>query len=51
MVRFKFDENLDPRWRTPLEQARHQVTTVAEEGLQGADDPFTGINRVCTFMT
>jgi predicted nuclease of predicted toxin-antitoxin system len=37
-LRFKFDENLDARWRVPLEEAGHQVSTVAEESLEGADD-------------
>jgi predicted nuclease of predicted toxin-antitoxin system len=38
-LRFKLDENLDARWRVPLEEAGHQVSTVAEESLQGTDDP------------
>lgn len=37
-LRFKFDENLDPRWRLPLESAGARVSTVTEEGLAGADD-------------
>ena len=45
MIRFKFDENLDSRWRQPLEEAGHQVSTAAEEGLQGAADPR--IAQVC----
>ena len=38
MLHFKLDENADPRWRVPLEQAGNDVSTVADEGLQGADD-------------
>ncbi len=34
----KFDENADPRWRIPLEQAGHTVSTVAEEKLRGESD-------------
>ncbi|HEY0514814.1 MAG TPA: DUF5615 family PIN-like protein [Thermoanaerobaculia bacterium] len=37
-LRFKLDENADPRWREPLEQAGHWVSTVAEESLSGASD-------------
>jgi predicted nuclease of predicted toxin-antitoxin system len=37
-MRFKLDENADPRWRIPLEKMGHQVSTVGEEGLQGAND-------------
>jgi len=37
-VRFKLDENADPRWAAPLVAAGHDVDTVAGEGLQGADD-------------
>lgn len=37
-MRFKLDENLDARWRAPLEEAGHQVSTVAEENLQGSAD-------------
>ena len=37
-MRFKFDENADPRWRIPLEAAGHSVSTVAEEKLQGEAD-------------
>ena len=37
-MRFKLDENLDARWRVPLEEAGHQVSTVAEEALEGTDD-------------
>ncbi len=38
-MRFKLDENADPRWRTPLEEAGHRVSTVAQEHLEGAKDP------------
>ena len=38
MLRFKLDENADPRWREPLAQAGYEVSTVAEESLQGAED-------------
>ena len=38
-MRFKLDENADPRWRMPLEEAGLHVSTVAEEHLQGAKDP------------
>lgn len=44
-MRFKLDENADPRWRTPLEDAGHHVSTVPEEHLQGAKDPV--IARTC----
>jgi predicted nuclease of predicted toxin-antitoxin system len=37
-VRFKLDENCDPRWQTPLIAAGHAVSTVHDEGLQGAED-------------
>ncbi len=37
-MRFKLDENLDARWRVPLEEAGHQVSTVAEEALEGTED-------------
>ncbi len=37
-MHFKFDENADPRWREPLEQAGNTVSTVAEEKLQGEAD-------------
>lgn len=45
MLRFKLDENADPRWRTPLEEGLNHVSTVAEEGLQGADDGL--LAQVC----
>ena len=45
MLRFKLDENADPRWREPLVQAGHSVFTVAEESLQGAEDEV--IAEVC----
>ena len=38
MLQFKLDENIDPRWREPLEQAGHGVSTVGEESLHGAED-------------
>lgn len=38
MLRFKLDENADPRWREPLAEAGYEVSTVAEESLQGAED-------------
>jgi predicted nuclease of predicted toxin-antitoxin system len=38
IVRFKLDENADPRWRTPLEETGHTVSTTAEESLNGTDD-------------
>ncbi len=44
-MRFKLDENADPRWRIPLEEAGHQVSTVREERLQGSDDRL--IARTC----
>lgn len=37
-MRLKFDENADPRWRIPLEEAGNVVSTVAEEKLQGETD-------------
>ncbi|MBI4700394.1 MAG: DUF5615 family PIN-like protein [Deltaproteobacteria bacterium] len=37
-MRFKLDENADPRWREPLERAGFGVSTVSEEGLRGTDD-------------
>ncbi len=37
-MRFKLDENLDARWRVPLEEAGRQVSTVAEEALEGTED-------------
>ncbi|MEW6351752.1 MAG: DUF5615 family PIN-like protein [Thermodesulfobacteriota bacterium] len=37
-MRFKLDENADPRWRMPLETDGHTVSTVLEERLQGTDD-------------
>lgn len=44
-MRFKLDENADPRWRTPLEADGHHVSTVTEEHLQGSED--TVIAQVC----
>jgi predicted nuclease of predicted toxin-antitoxin system len=37
-MRFKLDENADPRWRIPLEEAGHSVSTVADEDLRGSPD-------------
>ncbi len=37
-MRIKFDENADPRWRTPLEDVGHVISTVTEEKLQGEAD-------------
>lgn len=37
-MHFKFDENADARWRAPLEDAGHTVSTVAEEKLRGETD-------------
>ena len=45
MLHFKLDENCDPRWREPLEHAGHDVSTAADEGLQGAED--RAIGEVC----
>jgi predicted nuclease of predicted toxin-antitoxin system len=38
ILRFKLDENADPRWREPLVEAGYTVSTIAEEDLRGADD-------------
>ena len=37
-LRFKLDENLDPRWREPLEEAGHDVSTALEQSLLGVGD-------------
>jgi len=37
-MHFKLDENADPRWRIPLEEAGNTVSTVAEEKLRGEAD-------------
>lgn len=37
-MHFKFDENLDPRWRAPLVESGHTVSTVPEEKLRGETD-------------
>ncbi|TKB81645.1 MAG: hypothetical protein E8D45_01715 [Nitrospira sp.] len=37
-MRFKLDENCDPRWQAPLLAAGHTVASVFDEGLQGAED-------------
>jgi len=39
MLRFKLDENADPRWREPLVEAGHDVSTAVEESLEGVGDP------------
>ena len=39
MGRFKLDENLSAGLRDPLVQAGHEVSTVADEGLNGQKDP------------
>jgi predicted nuclease of predicted toxin-antitoxin system len=45
-MHIKLDENSDPRWRVPLEDAGNSVSTVAEEKLQGkADDTIAAICR------
>ena len=45
MLRFKLDENADPRWREPLAQAGYEVSTVVEESLRGAEDEV--VAEVC----
>jgi predicted nuclease of predicted toxin-antitoxin system len=45
MLRFKLDENAAPQWRTPLEQAGHEASTVVEEGLKGTGD--STLARIC----
>ena len=45
MLRFKLDENADPRWREPLAQAGYEVSTVAEESFRGAEDEV--VAEVC----
>ena len=37
-LRFKLDENADPRWREPLVEAGHDVSTATEQSLQGGED-------------
>ncbi len=37
-LRFKLDENADPRWREPLVEAGHDVSTAAEQSLEGVGD-------------
>ena len=37
-LRFKLDENADPRWREPLVEAGHDVSTATEQSLQGVED-------------
>jgi hypothetical protein len=41
-VRFKLDENLDPRAKEILAQAAHEVRLVEDEGLEGAPDVSIG---------
>lgn len=38
-MKLKFDENIDRRLAEPLRAAGHDVDTVVEEHLGGADDP------------
>lgn len=46
-LRFKLDENADPRWREPLTEAGHDVSTAAEQELGGvADDEIAEKCRV-----
>lgn len=45
IVQFKLDENCDPRRQAPLIKAGHAVSTVFDEGLQGAEDDM--IASVC----
>ncbi len=47
-MQFRLDENADPRWRIPLEEAGHRVSTVADEHLKGAKDPV--IARTCKHL-
>jgi len=37
-MKFKLDENLDPRAKEILTKRSHEVMTVQEEGLRGASD-------------
>jgi predicted nuclease of predicted toxin-antitoxin system len=37
-LRFKLDENADPRWREPLTAAGHDVSTASEQSLAGVGD-------------
>jgi predicted nuclease of predicted toxin-antitoxin system len=39
-MKFKLDENLDPRAREILTKWGHEVMTVQEEGLRGASDTY-----------
>ncbi len=37
-MKFKLDENASPAWGAPLARQGHDVTTVVEESLEGAED-------------
>ena len=37
-MRIKFDQNMDPRGAAILKQAGHEVLTVKEQNLTGAED-------------
>jgi predicted nuclease of predicted toxin-antitoxin system len=37
-MKFKLDENVDPRAKEILGQEGHEVLTVQEQGLSGASD-------------
>jgi hypothetical protein len=45
-MRFEFDENADPSWRVPLEEAGNTVSTVAEEKLLGEADATMAASAV-----
>jgi predicted nuclease of predicted toxin-antitoxin system len=44
-MKFKFDQNMDPRGAAILKQAGHEVLTVKEQNLTGAEDEV--IAKVC----
>lgn len=44
-MKFKFDQNMDPRGAAILQQARHDIFTVKEQNLTGANDEV--IAEVC----
>ncbi|MCE5230373.1 DUF5615 family PIN-like protein [bacterium] len=44
-MKFKLDENLDPRLVTIFEAADHDASTVLSEAISGADDD--AIYRIC----